>query len=366
MATTIIDMPKLIFIPLLLIGCQLSFGEDKTSSAKPTLSDLGSKYDFTDQGETRTYYVARPENVQDDKLVATVFCFHGGSGNLKAMLPLIVSLRDAGFQVITPVGLDGHWNDGRSTRKHAAQDKRIDDVAFVEKILLRTKGVDRRSVFAFGVSNGGMFTHRLAIQKRELFTAVAMIAAPLTVAEEAWQPHAFDKPLPVLLIMGREDPVLPFDGGKVVVNLAPKLLSNDRDWGQGQVQSAAKTLEFWLRKNGLEMKDVRESEIEDVVESDHCNATRKSWSSNNRLLLEYIEIAGGGHTVPGMTYPDLLGPMLVRVLGHTCMDFKATDELIRFFESHTVIPHELENRDTDVKKRLEEPVDDSRKLPSLD
>lgn len=82
MTTTFKDLPILIFIPLLLIGCKLSYGEDKTSSAKPTLSDLGSKYEFTDQGETRTYYVARPQNVGDDKLVATVFCFHGGSGNL--------------------------------------------------------------------------------------------------------------------------------------------------------------------------------------------------------------------------------------------------------------------------------------------
>ena len=306
----------------------------RPNSPDTDLAELGSKIEFTDQGELRTYYVARPLDAAKDELLPTVFCFHGGGGNLKGVLPMVVGLRDEGFQVVTPVGLNGHWNDGRITKKHKEQDARIDDTAFVARVLSRTDGIDRKRVYAFGVSNGGMFTHRLGIEKRELFTAVAIIAAPLPVADKTWATREHAIPLPVMFIMGKEDPWLPFTGGQVIANIAPRLLSNDRDWGQGDVHSAEKTIEFWTKKNGAELSVATEEPIADRDPTDGCNAIRKTWEADGKLVLDYIEISGGGHTVPGAIYPEGQAAWLSRVFGNTCMDFKTTEELIGFFKQH--------------------------------
>ncbi|MEM6690228.1 MAG: prolyl oligopeptidase family serine peptidase [Planctomycetota bacterium] len=306
----------------------------RKNQSQRDLAGFGSKHEFVDQGETRTYYVARPKNEPEKRKLPTAFCFHGGGGNLEGLRPIVLRLQDAGFQVITPLGLDGHWNDGRLTKKHAEQDRTIDDTAFVQRIIERTPTIDRTRVYAYGVSNGGMLTHRLGIEKRQLFTAIASVAAPLPKVQQAWRSTPHGEPLPLLFIMGTDDPWLPFNGGKVVTNMAPRLFSNDRDWGQGEVQSADETINFWLKKNGLTSMAAGEADIQDLDPLDGCKAVRKSWAMQNRPVLQYIEVTGGGHTVPGAEYPEGQAAWLERVFGKTCRDFNTGDELVRFFKQH--------------------------------
>lgn len=104
-----------------------------------------------------------------------------------------------------------------------------DDVAFVADLLdelERDLCIDRSRIYATGGSNGGMFTWELGMDRR---TAPRLRA----IAPIIGLPHAGDlrppgrpRGLPVLLVTGREDPVVPPGDWEAP---GPTITSNDQD-----------------------------------------------------------------------------------------------------------------------------------------
>ncbi len=85
---------------------------------------------------------------------------------------------------MSPNGFDHHWNDGRRGRTTAS----VDDVGFVAALIDCVAGwlpVDRRRVYAVGISNGAMMAARLASQLPDRIAAFGQVAG--TVAEDAPQ-----------------------------------------------------------------------------------------------------------------------------------------------------------------------------------
>ena len=144
-----------------------------------------------------------------------VIQLHGGGGNGTGLdrLTRFHQLADRErFAVVSPDGFDRHWNDGRAADNRPG----VNDVGFVAALIDCLAGwlpIDRRRVYAVGISNGAMLTARLAAQLPDRIAAFAQVAG--TVAEDApvwWNP---DRPVPLIQFHGDADVIVPYGGGAV-------------------------------------------------------------------------------------------------------------------------------------------------------
>ena len=164
-------------------------------------------------GVTRRYFLYLPATWHRGRPAPLVLVFHGGGGRASGIAPHTGFSRLAereGFVVAYPQGLNGRWNDGRG---YAATH---DDVGFVRALLDtlgREFGIDPRRVYATGISNGAMFSYRLACDLPGVFAAVAPVAGamPADLAPAC----AHTQPVSVLAFQGTADPLMPYAGGGV-------------------------------------------------------------------------------------------------------------------------------------------------------
>jgi polyhydroxybutyrate depolymerase len=89
-----------------------------------------------------------------------------------------------GFVTVYPDGLGvlGTWNGGGCCGYAVQND--VDDVGFVTALLDHLEQalcIDRARVFASGMSNGGIFSHRLACEQSERIAAIAPVAGTLMI-----------------------------------------------------------------------------------------------------------------------------------------------------------------------------------------
>ena len=192
---------------------------------------------------TRTYLVHAPASHDKNKASALLLAFHGGGGKAGKLSDAAGDLdafsNQHDFIVVYPQGVDDHWNDGRKSPI-----KTIDDVGFVSALIeqiARDYNVDRRKVYAAGISNGGMFAQRLACELPDKIIAVASVAAlmPENLAARCSPPRA----VAVLVMHGTDDPLIPFEGGEIKG-------SGKGGYG-GKTLSAVQTIEFWVKQNKI-------------------------------------------------------------------------------------------------------------------
>jgi polyhydroxybutyrate depolymerase len=170
---------------------------------------------------TRKYLVHVPRSADLRQAVPVVFAFHGGGGDAAYMADdarygLISKSEQAGFVVVFPNGFSrfprgrlATWNAGACCGD--ARDRNIDDVGFVRAMLsdLRKRlKVDPGRIFATGMSNGGMLSHRLACEMADEFAAVAAVAGTDNTLQ-----CAPSRPVAVLHIHARNDDHVLFNGG---------------------------------------------------------------------------------------------------------------------------------------------------------
>ena len=117
-----------------------------------------------------------------------VFVLHGGGGTARQMERSVSfnALADRfGFVVIYPDAVDRNWNDGRNAANIRSQREAVDDVGFIATlidVLSREMRIDRRRIFATGISNGGFMSQRLAVDLSERIAAIAPVASGMAPA----------------------------------------------------------------------------------------------------------------------------------------------------------------------------------------
>jgi len=275
------------------------------------------------EGLERTYYLSLPEGGAD-RPYPLVVVLHGGRSNASSIARTTEFHRlgqRQGFAVVYPEVGSGQivWNDGRD-----ASNTGVDDVGFVLRLvddLKRSTPIDTDRIYATGASNGGMFTHRLACEPGTPFAAFAPVVANLPTDLEPYCNPG--RPVPIMMIMGTEDALMPYEGG-VVARMIPLLGP-----GQGTVLSAKATVDFWRRNN--QCRDAREeSMLSDSSPSDGTRIREARWrdcASDAEVIK--LNVIGGGHTWPGTSE----GPTLERS-GRVSQDIDATHVIHRFFQRH--------------------------------
>ncbi len=272
-------------------------------------------------GRTRTYLAHVPPGYDGAKAVPVVLVFHGGGGNAEQM-PRFCGINDTadreGFLAVYPSGTGRAaklltWNAGNCCGY--AQKQNVDDVAFVRTLLddlARAARVDRKRVYATGMSNGAMLAYRLASELSDRIAAVAPVAGPMGTA--TCRPK---RPVPVIHFHGTADRFAPFRGGR-----GEKSLSGT------DFYSVEHSVRAWVKANGCK-------ETPTVVRlpkrvEDGTAVVRKTYGGGrdgSEVVLVVIE--GGGHTWPGRE------PRL-KALGRSTRNVSANDVMWAFFQKHAM------------------------------
>ena len=260
----------------------------------------------------RTYLVHRPDDIQPHSLL---LAFHGGGGRARGMPTLTrfnhIADRD-GFVVAYPDGYGRHWTDTPGTGP-----KGVDDLAFVLAIIERltnTNALDPSKVYAAGISNGGFFSQWLAIEFPERISAIATVAATMQASLSGTR--AISKPVSVMMIEGTDDPLVPFEGGRVRAGARREILSAH--------DSAVK----WAQLNGCSLAPTVQQLPIRSGDSTRVRVENFTPCPGNAEVIMYV-IEGGGHTWPGgwQYFPE-------GIIGKTSRNLDASEEIIAFFRRH--------------------------------
>jgi polyhydroxybutyrate depolymerase len=299
-------------VVLLLVGARLRAQRAAGDLSKLTVGAL-----------TREYLLHVPADLAKDTAVPLVFVFHGGNGQAFGTMNL-TKLNDVAdrekFLVVYPQGIGRSWNDGRITQVSQAHRDNVDDLAFFDALLAeisKTHRVDAKRIFATGISNGGIFSHYLAANRAEKVAAIAPVVGGIAVPfNEKFKPA---HPVSVLIIQGANDPLVPYDGGKIAGGDGKE---------RGSVIATTETIKMWVAANGC-APAAGPLLLPDKDPKDECHTEVTQWKGGrggSEVWLYLVQ--GGGHTWPGgiQYLPQLL-------IGKVTHDFGSAD-IWEFFKTH--------------------------------
>lgn len=203
-----------------LAGCargRTAAGAAATQTATASASARDYDASLLSGGLTRAYHVHLPPAISAGRPLPLLLSLHGrlGTGADQARLTDFDAVADAnGFIVVYPDGYERSWADGRGTTP--ADKAGVNDVAFLSAALdqvMAREPVDATRVYVAGMSNGGFMTERLGCDLARRFAAIAVVAADFD--QPLSQRCAPAHPLPVVLIHGSADPLVPEAGGPI-------------------------------------------------------------------------------------------------------------------------------------------------------
>lgn len=261
------------------------------------------------QGRTREYLLHVPPAPNGSLVLA----FHGG-GSAPVQLQRVSGLDALAdrehFILAYPEAVERSWADGRN--ETSAEKQGVDDVGFAKAVIddiARTLVINRARVFATGLSNGAIFTHRLGCEAAETFAAIAPVIG--AIAKNTSGSCRPQMPVAVVAIQGRTDPSVSFEGNE-------------------HLRSSRETEGIWRSLNGCSPEVV--STPLPVLVKDGTSVQRRSYAGcrDNGDVVWY-EIEGGGHRWPPETVSDARSQA---ENGVSSQNLNASEVIWAFFKDH--------------------------------
>jgi polyhydroxybutyrate depolymerase len=203
----------------------------------------------------RSYILRIPKNYDSGKPAPLLMAFHGGGNSAELMESARQDLIDAGEEMgFIVVFAQGYTSSNSLTKASwnaahccgVSYRDQIDDIAYTREVvasLSASLSVNPDLVFATGFSNGGMMTHRVAAELSDVFAAAIPIAGSIGGQYTEGYPHSklneTSGPISVLMINGRKDASIKYDGGK-----------SDKSKGGRLDVSAPDGIRFWASEMG--------------------------------------------------------------------------------------------------------------------
>lgn len=309
-------MKKLVRISVVVLGliaCLYAYFAYAPRPNPPTLS-ASVQHDHIQVGaldRQYSYYVPKqlPANPP------LVFVLHGSlqtSEDIRTYTGYeFERLADAkGFVVVYPQGFENNWNDCRKAADYAARTQNVDDKGFIAALIQRfaeQQHIDPARAFLTGYSSGGHLGFRLALEQPELLAGVAAVSASLPTNDNL-ACQSSGKPASVLVVNGTDDPINPFNGGKVTLFG----LGN-----RGTVRSSADTVAYFAGLNGYPAQA--------TAQEPSANVRFQQWQAAGKHEVALYALAGGGHLV---SQPNYRAP---RLLGHNTDGFNAPEAIWAYF-----------------------------------
>jgi polyhydroxybutyrate depolymerase len=304
---------RIAVVSILIAGLSLvpalGLEPDPTPEPAPVMSE---ERQLDHDGIQRSYRIYVPESYDDAIPTPLVLALHGGRGTGRSMERLtgFSLLADSeGFIVVYPDGYERQWNDGRNIERYASHRENIDDVGFINSLidhLTQTLNIDADRVYLTGMSNGALFSHRLACENPDRIAAIAPVEG--TILERWTRECQPTRPVPVCIVKGPDAPLFEKESKRL---------------------SASETAQFWASHNGCKPAPTVTYETDsDPADGTRVRSEAYDCGSREREVVFYA-IEGGGHTWPGgwQYYPEDL-------IGRTSRDIDATRVIWEFFEGH--------------------------------
>ncbi|MBD7917472.1 hypothetical protein H9657_04155 [Cellulomonas sp. Sa3CUA2] len=219
--------------------------------------------------------------------------------------------------------LEGHrrsWND---ERLHGRQPAHRDGVGAARPAtgLATELGLTDDRPFLVGYSNGGRLTLRLLHRTPGRIRGAVVVAAALPVPAEENATGVVPGSVPLTLVHGTADPVVPYEGGQArLLGLLPR----------GRGISAPATARHFAARNGLDLTPTRT----DLPAAGRTHVVREEFGAPGKDPVVLLTVVGGGHTVPG---PKAWS----RVVGRTNTDVDTAELAAEFFGFTAAVPSEL-------------------------
>jgi polyhydroxybutyrate depolymerase len=215
---------------LLVSSLTLSIGFARRVNAADPITTPGNHAVKLTVGKLeRRFVIHVPPQYDGNKAVPIVLMLHGAGGNsenVQTQTGWDDKADEVGFLAVfgnamppfpnLPENLVTNpqfWNDGSGRGAIAKRD--VDDVGYIKAMLDYVKGkfnVDAKRIFVTGFSSGASMTWRVGA---ELSDEVAAIAP---VSGHFWLKNSeLKRPVPVLFIIGTDDPLNPLQGGEVTL-----------------------------------------------------------------------------------------------------------------------------------------------------
>jgi len=263
------NFPLLLFtLSFLLLACNRNDGSDTTPNSKQINQTL------IHDSVTREYLLYIPNSYDGTSEVPLLFNFHGFGGDASKYMEYadMRSLAESeNFILVYPQGtlIEGysHWNaalPGSDNKSNA------DDLGFIEVLidkLSKDYRLDSERIYACGYSNGAMFSYALACYKSNLVAAVGSISGTMLDTD-----CSTSHPMPVVIIHGTKDGVLPYDGSS-------------------EYRSIETVVNFWKNFNNTATIPVLNSVNDDGTTIEHYQYNQ----GNSNVSVEHYKIIGGDH-----------------------------------------------------------------------
>ncbi|MFO1519067.1 MAG: PHB depolymerase family esterase [bacterium] len=246
---------------------------------------------LTTGGADRSYILHVPISYDGSKALPLVLVLHGLGGNAEGMakgsgLGLLGDQKNFIVAYLNGTGDPQGWNTGFTPWLNTP----YDDVAFVRALVAQLSSqlkVDAKRVYAVGFSNGGFMTHRLASEASDLLAAVAVVEGTIGTVQAD---HSVLKiatparPIPILILHGKQDPRILYDGGPI-----PNF--------QAGALSVADAVKLWTDANGCTGTPV----TTEVFNGNAVNEDYTSCPGDNEVML--VTLVNGVHQWPTLQNP---------------------------------------------------------------
>ncbi len=326
-----------VLVLLILTGCRLESRKSEEISLPEGWQESSLEFD----GITRWYRIYTPDPLPEKP--ALVLYLHGGTLSMRSLFSPLVDGTDRWFPIAADEGLvllvpngvnakngdtygdDQNWNDLRLDT--SAGQTTVDDVGFLMALLDKVSTdlpIDENRIYVTGASNGGMMTYRLLIDTPDRFTAGAAFIANLPDLSEGLSMP--ERPTPLMIANGTEDPLMPWDGGVV---------AKDR----GYVISTDETVSWWVGANQADSTRLTSTTLPDINIDDGCRVRVDYYpAGENGAPVLFYALVGGGHTLPSLNQPGLFLNLLGWFLGPVCREVEGVDLAWQFFKEVSELP----------------------------
>jgi predicted esterase len=148
-----------------------------------------------------TLYI--PEDYSPDRPLPLIVALHGGYGQGQEYVwTWLRPARSGGYAILAPKSLGETWDMSVPSRDTLSVSRMFEEVT-------REYAIDPARVYLSGLSDGGIFTYILGLERSELFRGLAPVAGALHMVVDQLLRQGRGKDTPLLVVHGVHDFIFP-------------------------------------------------------------------------------------------------------------------------------------------------------------
>jgi len=154
-------------------------------------------------GERSDYSLYIPENYTSANQWPLIICMHGGYGEgYEYIWTWLRPARAKGYILLSPKSIGNTWSMTMGSPDTRSIMRMLDEVR-------GAYSVDASRIYLTGLSDGGIMTYILGLERHEIFAGIAPVAGALHMAADAMLRSGTGRELPIFVVHGVHDFIFP-------------------------------------------------------------------------------------------------------------------------------------------------------------